>query len=260
VLKHVSCSRSFGRPIRPNSRSTHWSLRCSSSSISGCVRRRLTTTDITGCRPQVNGIVDGQQTARLRLPVQQRKLGVLEFRHDGRRARQKLLACIRQQPAARTALRGATPKDFSRALTSLDIDDTATALALAHRGKRAVLRHVNNRLNVLEQEVFLLRHQRRAIPSSGSIDLQKKQRFFAFKPVVAIIATNQNSAPYLFDESSPMRKFYYHPPPSPTKVARYLEESALPYQLVPVDIRQGDQHQPAYLAINPNGKTPALVD
>jgi GSH-dependent disulfide-bond oxidoreductase len=57
-----------------------------------------------------------------------------------------------------------------------------------------------------------------------------------------------------------MLKFYYHPSPNPAKVALFLEESAVPYELIPVDTLKGDQHLPAYLAINPNGKTPALVD
>src|SRR5271156_6627069 len=57
-----------------------------------------------------------------------------------------------------------------------------------------------------------------------------------------------------------MIKFYYHTSPNPMKVALFLEESGLPYELVPVDTRKGEQHQPAYVAINPNAKTPALVD
>lgn len=57
-----------------------------------------------------------------------------------------------------------------------------------------------------------------------------------------------------------MLKFYFHPSPNPAKVALYLEEVGLPYELKPVDIRKGEQHSPAYLAINPNGKTPALQD
>src|ERR1700760_3270448 len=57
-----------------------------------------------------------------------------------------------------------------------------------------------------------------------------------------------------------MIKFYYHPSPNPAKVALFLEESGLPYELVPVDTRKGEQHEPAFLAINPNGKTPAIVD
>lgn len=57
-----------------------------------------------------------------------------------------------------------------------------------------------------------------------------------------------------------MIKFYYHPSPNPAKVALLLEETGLPYELVPVDTRKGEQHEAAFTAINPNAKTPALVD
>ena len=57
-----------------------------------------------------------------------------------------------------------------------------------------------------------------------------------------------------------MIKFYYHPSPNPAKVALFLEEAALPYELVPVDTRKGEQHAPEFLATNPNAKTPAIVD
>jgi len=57
-----------------------------------------------------------------------------------------------------------------------------------------------------------------------------------------------------------MIKFYYHPSPNPAKVALFLEEAGLAYELMPVDTRKGEQHQPAFLAINPNAKTPAIVD
>lgn len=57
-----------------------------------------------------------------------------------------------------------------------------------------------------------------------------------------------------------MIKFYYHPSPNPAKVALFLEEAGLAYELIPVDTRKGEQHYPAFLKINPNAKTPALVD
>jgi GST-like protein len=57
-----------------------------------------------------------------------------------------------------------------------------------------------------------------------------------------------------------MIKFYYHPSPNPAKVALFLEESGLPYEIMPVDTRKGEQHSPTFLAINPNGKMPAIVD
>src|SRR6188508_2695339 len=57
-----------------------------------------------------------------------------------------------------------------------------------------------------------------------------------------------------------MIKFYYNLAPNPTKVALCLEEMGLPYELVPVDTRKGDQHTPEFLAINPNAKVPVIVD
>ena len=57
-----------------------------------------------------------------------------------------------------------------------------------------------------------------------------------------------------------MIKLYFHPSPNPMKIALYLEEAGLPYELVPMDTRKGEQHTPAFMAINPNAKTPALVD
>ncbi len=55
-----------------------------------------------------------------------------------------------------------------------------------------------------------------------------------------------------------MIKFYFHHTPNPMKVALYLEETGLPYELVPVDTYRGEQHEPAFRKINPNGKTPAI--
>lgn len=57
-----------------------------------------------------------------------------------------------------------------------------------------------------------------------------------------------------------MIQFYYHPTPNPSKVALFLEEAGLPYELMPVDISRGEQHAASFRAINPNGKVPALLD
>ena len=48
--------------------------------------------------------------------------------------------------------------------------------------------------------------------------------------------------------------------PNGKKASVMLEEVGLPYELHVVDIRNGDQHKPEYLAVNPNGKIPAIVD
>ena len=57
-----------------------------------------------------------------------------------------------------------------------------------------------------------------------------------------------------------MIRFYFHPTPNPLKVALFLEETHLDYELVPVDIRKGEQHLPEFRTINPNGKVPAIID
>jgi GST-like protein len=55
-------------------------------------------------------------------------------------------------------------------------------------------------------------------------------------------------------------RFYFHPTPNPIKIALYLEEAGLPYEVVPVDTSKGEQHSAAFRSINPNGKVPAIVD
>ena len=57
-----------------------------------------------------------------------------------------------------------------------------------------------------------------------------------------------------------MLKLYYNTAPNPMKVALFLEEAGLPYEAIPVDTRKGEQHEPAFTAVNPNAKLPALVD
>ena len=57
-----------------------------------------------------------------------------------------------------------------------------------------------------------------------------------------------------------MLKFYFNGSPNPTKVALFLEEAGLTYEPIAVDTRTGDQFKPEYLAVNPNGKVPAIDD
>jgi glutathione S-transferase len=53
---------------------------------------------------------------------------------------------------------------------------------------------------------------------------------------------------------------HYFPTPNGHKVAIALEEMALPYDVVIVNILEAGQDDPAFRAINPNGRIPALVD
>nr|WP_080290699.1 glutathione S-transferase family protein [Pseudomonas syringae] len=49
-------------------------------------------------------------------------------------------------------------------------------------------------------------------------------------------------------------------PPNSVKVLIALEELGLDYQLLPVNIRQGEQKHEAFIALNANAKVPVLVD
>ena len=53
---------------------------------------------------------------------------------------------------------------------------------------------------------------------------------------------------------------YYWPTPNGWKISIMLEECALAYRMIPVDISKGDQFNPQFLAISPNNRIPAIVD
>src|SRR6266404_7884861 len=61
-------------------------------------------------------------------------------------------------------------------------------------------------------------------------------------------------------KEKPMIRFYFHPTPNPAKIALFLEEAGLAHEAIAVDTSKGEQHTPAFRAINPNGKVPAIVD
>ena len=57
-----------------------------------------------------------------------------------------------------------------------------------------------------------------------------------------------------------MIDLYYWTTPNGHKVTMFLEESGLPYRIIPVNISKGDQFKPEFLAISPNNRIPAIVD
>jgi GST-like protein len=53
---------------------------------------------------------------------------------------------------------------------------------------------------------------------------------------------------------------HYWPTPNGKKVAIFLEEVELAYDLVPCNIGRGDQFEPEFVKLNPNTRMPVLVD
>ena len=57
-----------------------------------------------------------------------------------------------------------------------------------------------------------------------------------------------------------MIDFHASPTANCQRVAITLEELELPYRLHRVDRAKGDQHRPNFLAVNPAGMVPVVVD
>lgn len=57
-----------------------------------------------------------------------------------------------------------------------------------------------------------------------------------------------------------MIEIWTWPTPNGHKVHIMLEEIGLPYKVVPINIGQGEQFKPEFLAITPNHRIPAIVD
>ena len=57
-----------------------------------------------------------------------------------------------------------------------------------------------------------------------------------------------------------MIELHYWTTPNGHKITMFLEETGLPYRVVPVRIGAGDQFKPEFLAISPNNRIPAIID
>jgi len=55
-------------------------------------------------------------------------------------------------------------------------------------------------------------------------------------------------------------QLYSVPTPNGVKVSTMLEETGLPYDAHLVQFDQHEQHSPEFVALNPNGKIPAIID
>ncbi|HEY6517676.1 MAG TPA: glutathione binding-like protein [Steroidobacteraceae bacterium] len=57
-----------------------------------------------------------------------------------------------------------------------------------------------------------------------------------------------------------MIDLHYWTTPNGHKITMFLEETGLPYRIVPVNIGKGEQFRPEFLRISPNNRIPGIVD
>jgi GSH-dependent disulfide-bond oxidoreductase len=57
-----------------------------------------------------------------------------------------------------------------------------------------------------------------------------------------------------------MIELHYWTTPNGHKIVIFLEETGLPYKIVPVNIGKGDQFKKEFLTISPNNRIPAMID
>src|SRR5271163_314112 len=57
-----------------------------------------------------------------------------------------------------------------------------------------------------------------------------------------------------------MIDLYYWTTPNGHKITIFLEETGLPYRIMPVNISTGEQFKPEFLRVSPNNRIPAIVD
>ena len=57
-----------------------------------------------------------------------------------------------------------------------------------------------------------------------------------------------------------MIDLYTSPTPNGWKVSILLEELRMPYTVCPIRLQEGEQKEPWYLKLNPNGRIPTIVD
>jgi GST-like protein len=57
-----------------------------------------------------------------------------------------------------------------------------------------------------------------------------------------------------------MINVHYWTTPNGHKVTMFLEETGLPYRIIPIHIGKGEQFKPEFLKVSPNNRIPAIVD
>src|SRR5205823_4118477 len=96
---------------------------------------------------------------------------------------------------------------------------------------------------------------RRSSTRSGAATTRRASRCSSRESRRGWVATAAHAG-YVRD----MIDLYYWPTPNGWKISIMLEECGLPYSVKPVNIGRGEQFSPAFLALSPNNRMPAIVD
>jgi glutathione S-transferase len=62
------------------------------------------------------------------------------------------------------------------------------------------------------------------------------------------------------DKQTPIRLYDSVTSPNCHRVKVVLEEKQIPYEIIPVDLKAGEQKRPEFLRLNPYGKVPVIID
>lgn len=58
----------------------------------------------------------------------------------------------------------------------------------------------------------------------------------------------------------PIKLYDFQSSPNCQRVKVVLEEKKIPFEIIPVDLRKGEQKKPDFLKLNPYGKVPVIID
>ena len=95
--------------------------------------------------------------------------------------------------------------------------------------------------------------------ASLQASLAQTQRAFRFDRSYLLSNRIESFANRPEPEMTPIQLYTYQTP-NGHKASIMLEETGLPYDVHIVDIENGAQHSPEFLALNPNNKIPVIVD
>src|SRR6185437_3725992 len=103
-------------------------------------------------------------------------------------------------------------------------------------------------------------HLQHRLCRSTRCTYSQKRAGVSLQWVIAQYGPRCQASAQTFQESRKMIDLFYWTTPNGHKITMFLEEVGLAHRIVPVNIGKGEQFHPAFLAIAPNNRIPAIVD